>query len=247
MRLRSIVVVLGLSLSACGGGGGGSSGESQGQLKPETTTSNDGRSRQINSACPFTQVLSDARNDARRIERVSWVQTAELDATATNTQLIANKPVLARVDLLTTTASASPSRAYVLVSNAGKCTRLPLSSPATIPTTVDRQTLNTAYHVTIPANLIQPGNEVSVVFDDDQGRTANEADKTYRVFRLPVRSSITETIRVIPITYKGQNGFVSSNTGLASFMCQRQPKTDPLSRINANLKLTPQGYVGLAT
>ena len=29
--------------------------------------------------------------------------------------------------------------------------------------------------------------------------------------------------------------------------CQRQPKTDPLSRINANLKLTPQGYVGLAT
>ena len=66
MRLRSIVVVLGLSLSACGGGGG-SSGESQGQLKPETTTSNDGRSRQINSACPFTQVLSDARNDARRI------------------------------------------------------------------------------------------------------------------------------------------------------------------------------------
>lgn len=225
MRLRSIVVVLGLSLSACGGGGGGSSGESQGQLKPETTTSNDGRSRQINSACPFTQVLSDARNDARRIERVSWVQTAELDATATNTQLIANKPVLARVDLLTTTASASPSRAYLLVSNADKCTRLPLSSPATIPTTVDRQTLNTAYHVTIPANLIQPGNEVSVVFDDDEGRTANEADKTYRVFRLPVRSSITETIRVIPITYKGQNGFVSSNSGLASFMVRLLPIT----------------------
>jgi hypothetical protein len=227
MHLRCLVVLLGLSLSACGGGGGGGSSPAanKGQLPADTTTASDGRSRQVNATCPFTQVLSAARNDSRRIERVSWVQTAEFDATAPNVQLIANKPVLARVDLLTTSSSASPSRAFLLVSNAGACTRLALTSPASIPTEVDRQTLNSAYSVTIPANLVEPGSTVAVVFDDDQGRSASEADQTYRLFQLPVRSSLTETIRVIPITYKGQSGFVTSNKDLTDFMVRLHPIT----------------------
>jgi len=227
MHSRGLVVLLGLLLSACGGGGGGggSPAANQGQLQSDKTISGDGRSQQINATCPFTQVLSAARNDGRRIDRVSWVQTAEFDASATNAQLIANKPVLARVDLLTTSASASPSRAYMLVSNAGSCTRIALTSPGSIPTAVDRQTLNSAYYATIPANLIEPGSAVAVVFDDDQGRSEAEADRTYRLLRLPVKSSLTETIRVIPLTYKGQNGFVTNNADLADLMVRLHPIT----------------------
>lgn len=226
MHSRGLVVLLGLLLSACGGGGGGGSpAANQGQLQSDKTISGDGRSQQINATCPFTQVLSAARNDGRRIDRVSWVQTAEFDASATNAQLIANKPVLARVDLLTTSASASPSRAYMLVSNAGGCTRIALTSPGSIPTAVDRQTLNSAYYATIPANLIEPGSAVAVVFDDDQGRSEAEADRTYRLLRLPVKSSLTETIRVIPLTYKGQNGFVTNNADLADLMLRLHPIT----------------------
>lgn len=225
MYLRCLALLMGLSLSACGGGGGGSSATNQGQLQADTTTSSDGRSRQVNATCPFTQVLSVARNDTRRIERVSWIQTAELDASASSTQLIANKSVLARVDLLTTSPSASPSRAYLLVANAGSCTRLTLTGPASIPTDIDRQTLSSAFRVTIPANLIQPGSEVAVVFDDDQGRSASEADRTYRLFRMPVSATISETIRVIPITYKGQNGFVTSNSDLANLLLRLHPIT----------------------
>lgn len=253
MQRLQLVALLALVLSACGGGGGGGSVGPQpnagGQLQPGTTTSPDGRSRQVNAPCSFTQVLSSARNDNRRIDRVSWVQTAELDATAVSTQLIANKPVLARVDLLTGNASASPARAYMLVSNGNTCSRIDLTKPNSIPTRVDRESLDTAYHASIPANLVQPGASVSIVFDDDEGRSATEADQTYRVFRLPVSSSITETIRVIPITYRGQNGFVTSNSDLANFMVRLHPITSFSMATEAafappSLSQSPVGLLG---
>ena len=101
MTIRALGVALVLLLSACGGGGGGSgASQNNGALQPGTTLSSDGKSRQVNAACSFNQTLGTARNDNMRIDRVSWVQTVELNAAASNTRLIAGKPVLVRVDRL---------------------------------------------------------------------------------------------------------------------------------------------------
>jgi len=227
MQIRLLGLTLSLLLSACGGGGGGASVSNSGALKPTTTVTSDGRSRQVSAPCGFSQTLGPARADNLRIDRVSWVQTAVLDAAVTSTRLIAGKPVLVRVDLLADTAPAAPASAYLLVSNPDttSCTRISLSGPASVPAVTDVQTLATAFSASIPANLIQPGASVSIVFDDSRGRTATEADSTYRVYDLPVHSALTETIRVIPVTYKGQNGSVSNTADLAALMTRLHPVT----------------------
>ncbi len=229
MTIRALGVALALLLSACGGGGGGggSATQNNGALQPGTTVSSDGRSRQINATCSFSQALGAARADNMRIERVSWVQTVELDADASNTRLIAGKLVLARIDLLATGSPATPGSAYLLVSNANtaNCTRINLAGPARVPAVRDPQTLNSAYSVAIPASLIQPGVSISVVFDDPAGRTVSEADAIYRVYNMPVQSALSEVIRVIPISYKGQNGFVISNPDLSALLTRLHPVT----------------------
>ena len=232
MRKHGCVLILGLSLAACGGGGGGSSVSNQGALMPTTATASDGQSRQVRATCGFSQALGPARGDNLRIERVSWVQTVELNADTGTTRLIAGKPVLVRVDLLANAVAAAPASAYLLVSSASNsCTRINLSGPGSVPTARDPQTLSSAFSASIPATLIQPGVSVSVVFDDARGRTTTEADKTYRVYDLPVHSALTETIRVIPLTYRGQNGFVSNTDDLAALMT----RLHPVSRFNLHL------------
>lgn len=229
MRKQGWVVVLGLTLAACGGGGGGSSVSNQGALMPTSATASDGKSRQIRATCGFSQTLGPARGDNLRIERVSWVQTVELNADTSSTRLIAGKPVLVRVDLLANAAAAAPASAYLLVSSASSsCTRINLTGPASVPTGRDPQTLTSAFSASIPASLIQPGVSASIVFDDARGRTASEADKTYRVYDLPVHSTLTETVRVIPLTYRGQNGFVTNTDDLAALMT----RLHPISRFN---------------
>lgn len=230
MTIRAYGALLALLLSACGGGGGGGGGDTvqnNGALQPGTTVSGDGNSRQINATCSFSQKLGAARGDNLRISRVGWVQTVELDADASSTRLIAGKLVLARVDLLATGSPATPSSAYLLVSNANtaNCTRINLTGPSRVPAVRDPQTLDSAYSATIPAALIQPGVSISVVFDDAIGRSVSEADKTYRVYSLPVHSALTEVIRVIPISYKGQNGSVSSNPDLSALLTRLHPIT----------------------
>lgn len=228
MTIRALGVALVLLLSACGGGGGGSGAtQNKGTLQPGTTLSSDGKSRQVNAPCSFNQTLGTARNDNMRIDRVSWVQTAELDADAGNTRLIAGKLVLARIDLLATGSPAAPSSAYLLVSNANaaNCTRINLAGPSRVPATRDPQTLNSAYSVSIPAPLIQPGVSISVVFDDAAGRAVSEADNIYRVYEMPVHSVLSEMIRVIPISYKGQNGSVTSNPDLSALLTRLHPVT----------------------
>lgn len=228
MRTAAIGMILAVLLPACGGGGSGSSTvRNAGSQQPTTTQASDGSSRQVNATCSFTQRLGAARTDNLRIDRVSWVQTVELDAAANATRLIAGKPILARIDLLASDSPATPSSAYLLVSNAdaANCTRINLSGPRSVPVTSDPQTLSTAYSANIPATLIQPGTSVSVVFDDAAGRTANQADKIYRVYVLPVQSALSEIIRVIPITYRGQNGFVSNSSDLAALMTRIHPVT----------------------
>lgn len=229
MQDRIFIVALTLLLSSCGGGGGGgdSGVQNQGVLQVGTTLAADGSSRKINAPCSFSQTLGPARTDNMRIDRVSWVQTVELDAAAGNTLLIAGKPVLARVDLLASSFPATPSSAYLLVSNANasSCTRINLTGPGSVPSTRDAQTLNTAYSASIPATLVQPGASISVVFDDTNGRTASQADSMYRVYTLPVHSALSETIRVIPISYKGLNEFVSNNSDLAALLTRLHPVT----------------------
>lgn len=225
MRVLLVGLMSSVMLVACGGGGGGSSVSNQGSLTPTTITASDGRSRQVSASCSFSQTLGPARADNLRIDRVSWVQTVELNADSSNTRLIAGKPVLVRVDLLAGAVSAAPTSAYLLASSAasGNCTRINLSGPASVPTTRDSQTLSTAFSASIPATLIQPGVSLSIVFDDARGRTASEADNTYRVYALPVHSALTETVRVIPVTYRGQNGFVSNTDDLAALMTRLHP------------------------
>lgn len=227
MRTGAIGMALAVLLSACGGGGGGSTTSNAGALQPTTTQAGDGSSRQVNAPCSFTQTLGAARADNLHIDRVSWVQTVELDAVASATRLIAGKPVLARIDLLASNSPATPGSAYLLVSNASaaNCTRINLSGPGRVPDARDPQTLGSAYSAIIPATLVQPGASVSVIFDDAAGRSASEADKIYRVYTLPVHSALSETVRVIPITYKGQNGFVNSNPDLAALMTRLHPVT----------------------
>lgn len=226
MRMRLLGLILSLSLAACGGGGGSSAGN-QGALMPTTTTASDGRSRQVSARCSFSQTLGSARADNLRIDRVSWVQTVELSADSNTTRLIASKPVLVRVDLLANAASTAPSTAYLLVSSAtaNSCTRINLAGPASVPTVRDPQTLSSAFSANIPATLIQPDVSLSIVFDDARGRTVSEADNTYRVYDLPVQPALMETVRVIPVTYRGQNGFVSNTDDLAALMARLHPIT----------------------
>ncbi|MES3041768.1 MAG: hypothetical protein V4730_11550 [Pseudomonadota bacterium] len=227
MHIYAVGMALALLLSACGGGGSGSATQATGAVAPETTVSADGRSRQVNAPCSFSQTLGTTRGDNMRIDRVSWVQTVEFNAALSSTRLIAGKLVLARIDLLANGSPATPRSAYLLVSNANaaNCTRINLMGPSTVPVTRDPQTLNSAYSASIPATLIQPGTSISIVFDDAVGRTASEADEIYRVHNLPVNAALSEAIRVIPITYKGQNGSVSSNTDLAALMTRLHPVT----------------------
>lgn len=227
MRKRLIGLMPALLMMACGGGGGGPGDSNAGGLRPTSTVASDGRSRQVSATCSFTQTLGAARADNLRIDRVSWVQTVELNAAASNTRLIAGKPVLVRVDLLAGAAQTAPSDAYLLISSpgTGSCTRINLSGPASVPVAVDPQALNTAFSASVPATLIEPGASVSVVFDDSRGRTASEADSTYRVYDLPVHSALSETVRIIPITYRGQNGFVSNPAELAALMTRLHPIT----------------------
>ncbi len=228
MQGRVLGVALTLLLSSCGGSsGGGSAVQNKGVVQVSTTVASDGQSRQINATCPFSQKLGPARTDNMRIDRVSWVQTVELDASAGNTLLIAGKPVLARIDLLASSLPASPDSAYLLVSNAAatSCTRINLAGPGSVPASRDPQTLNTAYSASIPANLVQPGASISVVFDDADGRTASQVDNLYRVYELPVHSALSESIRVIPITYKGFSGSVSNNADLAALLTRLHPVT----------------------
>lgn len=220
----ALALLMPVLLAACGGGGSSGS-TSQNELQPSATSAADGRSRQVNATCSFSQTLGAARTDSLRIEHVSWLQAVEQNAAAGNARLMAGKPVLARVDLLASGSPVTPDNAYLLVSHAGSCTRINLTGPSTVPASIDPQTLSTAYSASIPAALIQPGAEVSIVFDTAAGRSASEADKIYRVYALPVSSAVSETVRVIPITYKGQNGFVTSNADLAGLMARLHPVT----------------------
>lgn len=231
MLTKRVLVLAGLlALAGCGGGGGGgsSSGASSGSvgtLNPSTTMS--GSSFVVQSSCPFSLHVGSARNDGLRINGVQWLQTVEMSADASTTRLAAGKAVTARVDILANPGVAPPTTVSMQVYDAAakKCTTVNLTRSANgnVPTTRDPSSLANAWVGTISASLVKSGLQVSIYSDDNAGRSQTELSSTYRVYAPALAAAVTETIRIIPITYNGQSGTVASATALANLLVRLHP------------------------
>lgn len=210
-------------LAACGGGGGGGGGagsggvsspgpsSGNGSVPVSMTMNSDGTARTVNTNCPFTQTIGSARNDGLRIEQVRWLQTVALDPAQSDTRLAGAKTVKVRVDLLANSVRSAPAVKELRVydPSTSSCTTYPLTGPNAVPTAVSMDSLSNAFVATIPANKIKPGMGVSVVFDEASGRSANEADATYRYYLPAVAAAQTETVRLIPLRILGNTASVS--------------------------------------
>lgn len=272
-----LATVLASLLAACGGGGGGggsggavtgsgtggagggsSSGGSTGSAPVSMTLSPDGSARTVNSNCPFTQTLGASRNDGLRIEQVQWLQTVALDAAEPDTRLAGGKTVKLRVDLLADSVRSAPAIRSVRVYDpaTSTCTSYSLSGPNSVPTAISLDTLSNAFVATIPADKIKPGMGVSIVFDEATGRSASEADSTYRYFLPSVATAQTETVRIIPLTILGSTASINS-ANLAGVLTRLHPisgvnlvTTSPLSIASitlSNLISSGVASVGLMT
>lgn len=200
--------------------------------------------RNVAVTCPFSQNIGAARGDGLRIAAVSWLQTSELDAAAADTRLMAGKPVLARVDVLSDNGAPAPTTRDLLVYDRAsqRCERIVLNGPAHSPTTVDKLTLDTAYTATIPARLVQPGLSVSIVLDDDAGRSSAEADQAWRVFEPEVAPATTELLRIIPLRHRSVDGYVQSPANLAALLVRMHPVAAVTTTVEA--VLTPLSLAG---
>lgn len=232
---RSLLHVGALALSAllvaCGGGGGG--GSAGGSIPTtggadsapvSTIPSSDGTTRTVNTNCPFTQTLAATRNDGLRIEQVRWLQTVLLDPSNADTRLAGGKAVKLRIDLLANSVRATPSIRMLRVYDpaTSTCTNYTLTGPNSVPVALSLDTLSNAFVATIPADKIKPGMTMSIVFDDSTGRSAGEADATYRYFLPNVAPAQTETVRIIPLTILGNTASVSS-ANLAAVLTRLHP------------------------
>lgn len=233
-----LLICTALLLSACGGGGGGNStasngtnsGTTSGTDSNNTTISYSESSRTINSECPLTQTLltDGSRADGMRIDDISWLQTVQLDPDHADTRMVAGKAIKLRVDLLADTNPLSPLQRVARIYDpaTGSCTDLTLSGPSRVPATSNVESITaTAYSVTIPSNLVKPGMSVSVLFNDSTGRSAAEADETYRVLRPAIAAAVTETVRVIPIKLSTKQGSFSSPQDLSNLLTRLYPVT----------------------
>ncbi|MDZ4387676.1 MAG: hypothetical protein U0998_10885 [Moraxellaceae bacterium] len=227
-----VLTLLSILLAGCGGGGGGQSTDSTANptSSPNPTVTLDESSRTINAECPITQTLmpSGTRGDGMRIDDISWLQTVQLDPDHPDTRMVAGKAIKLRVDLLADTNPLSPlqrvARIYDPVSKS--CKDLALSGPSRVPASTNVESLTTAYSVTIPAELVKPNMSVSVLFNDNTGRSVAEANQIYRVLRPVIRPAITETIRVIPIQLLTQLGSFSSSQDLSDLITRLYPVTN---------------------
>jgi hypothetical protein len=146
--------------------------------------------------------------------------------------LVGHKSALIRVDLLADREALAPVRRELLVSDGSACRSFPLQGPDRVPTTTDVSTLATAYTATIPAELMRTGMSVTVFFDDNIGRTATEAERITRSIRPKVSSAIRETLYVIPLRHRNENGYVDLPDQLASLLEEMLP----VSSISINVQ-----------
>lgn len=253
MLVKKFLVLAACSvLIACGGGGGGSNGgtavtpsSNLGGLNPSTTTS--GSSFQVQSSCPFSLHLGNARNDGLRINGVQWLQTVEMSADATTTRLAAGKAVTVRVDILANTGVTPPTTVSMLIYDAAakQCSTVNLTRAATgnVPTSRDPSSLANAWVGAISASLVKSGMQASIFFDDNTGRSQSELAAAYRVYAPPLATAVTETIRIIPITYNGQTGSVASPSGLAALLVRLHPIASVTTM--TDVPLAPNSLCGL--
>ena len=204
-----------LLLSACGGGGGGGS-ESNNTVGASTSCS------------PQQTISANARNDGLRINNVEWLQTVGQSAAGTSARLVGSKATLVRVDLLSNTGGLAPTRRELLVSDGSRCRSIPLQGPDRVPTTSNPDNLATAYSATIPAELMRSGMSVTVVFDDNEGRSSTEAAEVRRSFNPQVSPVITEKLYIIPLQHRQVDGYVDSPAQLVRLLEEMLP----VSKIN---------------
>ena len=227
------VLALSAALAACGGGGGGGAGASVNDSSSKTpivVAPPSAGQRQVSADCSFTQKVSAARNDNLRIDRVSWLQSVQLDSSNVESRLAGAKAVKMRIDVLANNSPLAPTIRSVKVfdPSTSNCVSIPVSAPNRVPSSVYERDLATAFTADIPAELVQPGMSVSLWLDDNIGRSENEADATYRVLQPRVAPAITETIRIIPIRMLGTTGGVSSAEDIASLI----ERMYPVSKVN---------------
>lgn len=210
-------------LTACGGGGGGGSAEPATVSPDNPSVSNQDNAPPVNVSsatptrsqageCQVNQTISTARNDNLRIASVRYLQVVEQDAASATSVLVSNKSVMLRIDLLANEGTLAPNRANVLVFNpvTARCETYGLMGPNSVPTEIDTTRLANSFLANLPASSIQPGMSITVVFDDNRGRSSSEAAQVRRVFVPAMVAGVNETVRVIPLIYNGQRGFAVS-------------------------------------
>ncbi len=211
-------------LTACGGSGSGGG---------NTSSGSGGTNLSASTSCSAQQTISStARNDGLRIESIEWLQTVGQPAAESSTRLVGNKSAFIRVDLVSNTGDLAPTRRELLVSDGSSCRTIPLQGPDRVPTSSNDDFLSTAYTATIPASLMRPGVAVSVVFDDNQGRTITEAERTRALVRPQVSAPVVERLYIIPLQHRGEDGYVDSPQDLSQLLVEMLP----LSQVNAELR-----------
>lgn len=233
-KLPSAILTLSALVSACGGGGGGSSSPANDPVSSTpvviTTPSNNASLREISGDCRFTQNLGAPRNDNLRISSVSWLQSVQLNSDAPDTRLAGGKAVKMRIDVLASNSPLTPVVRNIRVydPDTATCTTLPVSAPYRVPGSINTRDLNSAMTADIPANLVKPGMSVALWLDDGAGRSASEADATYRILTPRVAPIIEETVRIIPIRLLGTTGNINSAADIESLL----ERLYPVSKVN---------------
>lgn len=245
----SLILLASALLSACGGGSGGSAGStsastlvsaSVSQQVPVTVAA-DGSSRVVQSSCPITQALTTtAVGDGLRINDIKWLQTVQLDSAAATSWLVANKDVMVRIDVLANAARAIPDQLALRIFDpaTGVCNSITLTTPGQVPASLDQATLNTAFVGTIPATMVKPGMGATVQVDDSTGRSATEANQTYRYVQPQVVSIAAQVIKIVPITVAGMTGHFTSTDDMAALIKRLYPVSDVTVTMAAPVSLS---------
>jgi len=251
MLVKEFLILAGcLVLAGCGGGGGGGGAAAMpanniGNMNLTTTMS--GSSLQVQSSCPISLHVGNARNDGLRISGVQWLQTVEMSADATTTRLAAGKAVTVRVDILANAGVTPPTTVSMRVYDAAakQCTTVNLTRSAVgnVPTSRDPSSLANAWVGTISASLVKSGMQAAIYFDDNTGRSQTELASAYRVYAPPLATAVNETIRIIPITYNGQTGSVASTAALANLLVRLHPIAGVTTLMD--VPLAPNSLCGL--
>ena len=256
----SLVCLCLLSLAACGGGSSRAADPQITSSPPENLSPPKAPlattpSQTYAGECQAAQTIAGARNDNLRIDSVRYLQVVEQDADSSNALLVSNKALRLRVDILANAGTLAPVRrtAQVFSPSTGNCQTFALSGPDSLPSRVDSTRLDEAFTVDLPASLIQSGITITIVLDDNQGRSRTEAAQAIRIVKPEVVLGVDETIRIIPLRYKDQVGYatpsaiksiIERTTGISSVRVMTESAISPKAFTDNNGFLIFQGTPG---